>query len=45
MEPISTLLAHAELNSTVNERFPLQRASDAGFDITFDVNPIKCLVQ
>ena len=45
MEPISASLAHAEVNSTVNERFPLQRASDAGFDISFDVNPIKCFIQ
>ena len=38
MEIFSALLALCEGNSPVTGEFPSQRASNAGFDVFFDVN-------
>ena len=43
METCSTLLALCEGNSPVTGEFPSQRASNAGFDVFFDVSLNKQL--
>ena len=41
METISMLLALCEGNAPVTGGFPSQRASNAAFDVLFDVDPNK----